>query len=155
MMSEWTMPPPILSFAWIGDRRVEVERQRRQIELGRDAEIFGEEVAERGAGDPRRAREIARVQATVHDEVDLVALEEVLLLDAAWLERFAELAGDRLIEARRQRRVGRLGRSRGAGGRVGGRGRGRLRGGDSAHDHEGGECETPSRSQHQLQAYSR
>ena len=66
-----------------------------------DAEVLGEEERQAAPGDPRRRGEIARVQAAVADQLELVLLEEVTALHAARLELAAQLVPDRLIEARR------------------------------------------------------
>ena len=83
-----------------------------KYELAGDPEVLGEEVAERAAGDPVAARQVAAVEAAVRDEVEMPALEEVPLLHAARFVVLPELARDRLIEARRQRRVRRFRRRR-------------------------------------------
>jgi hypothetical protein len=83
------------------ERRVEIERQRCDGELGLDAEILGEEEAERAAGEPARRGEIAAVEPGVGVDDDLAVLLEVALLDAARLQLLAQLIADRLVEAGR------------------------------------------------------
>src|SRR5262249_18282640 len=60
---------------------------------------------ERAARDPVRRGQVAAEQPAMRDEHDLLVLAEVALLHAARLEVGAELILDRLIQARRQRRV--------------------------------------------------